>query len=524
MRRPKSDPSARLARQLRHASLLHGSGDSTRAWDRLKSITAATPPGPSRARALLEQVKVAFVVATTDETLALCEAAFAEADGDERLRAEGEAILAQLSPDPEQARAHALAALAVLDASPDADPHAVTHALTALGGYEAAHAPDGKPSAAVVERALEIERVAPLPRVDDRFSAALGVWLKYADDFAGARDWLGRTHRAAIEEGDEGSLPYVYSHLPQLELWTGAWAAAEETALRHLELAEATGQESQRRQALYNLAMVHVHQGREAEARSEARIALDAAAGDGDTWTEAICLAVVGQLELALGHAAAAVAAFERVTAIWRSLGDDSPRRHEPELVEALVAVGDIDRAGAVADDLTRRAEARGRHSMLAGAARARALVGGARNDGDAALAAFAEALRHHDAVDIPFDRARTLLALGVVRRRRRERGLARDALRDALAIFEPLGARLWAERTRGELDRLGLRRGSGDELTEAELRVAELAATGRTNREIAAALYMSPKTVDANLGRVYRKLGIGSRAELGAWVAGRQT
>ena len=72
--------------------------------------------------------------------------------------------------------------------------------------------------------------------------------------------------------------------------------------------------------------------------------------------------------------------------------------------------------------------------------------------------------------------------------------------------------------------DRLGLRRGSGDELTEAELRVAELAATGRTNREIAAALFMSPKTVDANLGRVYRKLGIGSRAELGAWVAGRQT
>jgi DNA-binding NarL/FixJ family response regulator len=97
----------------------------------------------------------------------------------------------------------------------------------------------------------------------------------------------------------------------------------------------------------------------------------------------------------------------------------------------------------------------------------------------------------------------------------------AKDSLDGALATFDELAAPLWAAKARAELARLGLRRGASDDLTESERRVAELAASGLKNREVAAALFMSPKTVEANLARAYRKLGIRSRAELGARLAG---
>jgi DNA-binding NarL/FixJ family response regulator len=120
----------------------------------------------------------------------------------------------------------------------------------------------------------------------------------------------------------------------------------------------------------------------------------------------------------------------------------------------------------------------------------------------------------------MPFERARTLLVKGGIERRARRRADAKQSLQRALEIFERVGARLWAERTRRELGRLGLRRAAGDELTESERRVAELAAQGLTNRAVAARLFLSPKTVEANLARAYRKLGITSRAELGARMA----
>ena len=122
----------------------------------------------------------------------------------------------------------------------------------------------------------------------------------------------------------------------------------------------------------------------------------------------------------------------------------------------------------------------------------------------------------------MPFERARTLLVKGQIERRARRRGRAKESFEQALEIFEHIGARLWADRARAELERVGLRRTSGGGLTEGERRVAELSAQGLTNRQVAAALFMSPKTVEANLARAYRKLGIRSRAELGALMAQR--
>jgi DNA-binding CsgD family transcriptional regulator len=147
--------------------------------------------------------------------------------------------------------------------------------------------------------------------------------------------------------------------------------------------------------------------------------------------------------------------------------------------------------------------------------ARGRALVALARTDLALAATAVEAALAAHADLPVPFERARTLLVHGQVLRRRREKRAAREALREAGETFERLGAALWAERVSAELDSLGLRRGSPDELTPAERRVVELVVAGHTNDEVAAALFLSRRTVEAHLWRIYRKVGVRSRTEL---------
>ena len=142
-----------------------------------------------------------------------------------------------------------------------------------------------------------------------------------------------------------------------------------------------------------------------------------------------------------------------------------------------------------------------------------------AQGDLDGSLQAFERGLAELEAYPYPLERGRTLLCLGTVRRQAQQKKAAREALEQALAIFEELGARLWAEKARGELRRVSGRRGASEELTETELRVAALAAQGQTNKEIAAELFMGVSTVEMHLSRVYRKLGV-RRAELGAALA----
>jgi DNA-binding CsgD family transcriptional regulator len=142
-------------------------------------------------------------------------------------------------------------------------------------------------------------------------------------------------------------------------------------------------------------------------------------------------------------------------------------------------------------------------------------LIAAARGDLTAAVASIDEALAQLDRIDLPFERARTLLVLGQLRRRGKQRAQARGALTAALVLFEGMGAPLWAEKARAELARVGRRTADSDELTATERRLAELAATGLTNREVAERAFVTVKTVEANLTRVYRKLGVRSRTAL---------
>jgi DNA-binding CsgD family transcriptional regulator len=133
----------------------------------------------------------------------------------------------------------------------------------------------------------------------------------------------------------------------------------------------------------------------------------------------------------------------------------------------------------------------------------------------DDAVGAFREALDWHDRADVPLDRGRTLLALGIAQRRSKRRRDARTTLEEALALFERIGAELWAEQARGELRRISGRAPAHGALTPAEERVAALVAEGKTNREVAAALFLSERTVEGHLTRVFGKLGVRSRHEL---------
>ena len=144
------------------------------------------------------------------------------------------------------------------------------------------------------------------------------------------------------------------------------------------------------------------------------------------------------------------------------------------------------------------------------------ARVGGPRAISPAASAAADEAVRQHDRLPLPFELGRTLLVKGTVQRRAKRKREARDTLTQALEIFEGSVLRAWAERTRAELARIGGRAPSSVDLTPTEARVAELVAAGGTNREVADALFVSVHTIEANLKRIYRKLGIRSRTGAG--------
>jgi len=413
--------------------------------------------------------------------------------------------------DYRRRREHSDEAFRLLATIDDPDPETV--GLVLMEHIEQEFNAGQTPDPALVERALDAERRAPSVNVADRFSAALGPFLKYMDRLDEARQWIERTSRTAIDEGDEGSLAYAASHLPELELWSGHWDRAEEAARRHLELAVEFGLESQRRQAIYNLSLVLAHRG----AVDEARRLLDdglRAAADGDDWTTTILTTVVGFIELSLGDMHAAATTLRRASTFRDAMNVTTPRRHDPDLVEALLGIGNVSEARTLADTmLTRAAESR-RASAIAIAERSAGLVAAASGDFVAGLAALERAMVAHSAAPFPFDRARTLLAIGQVQRRRRERRASKEAFEAALEAFVVLGAPLWVQRARSDLARVGLRRTAPD-LTEGERRVAELVAGGLTNREVAAALFVSPKTVEANLARVYAKLGVHSRAQL---------
>jgi DNA-binding NarL/FixJ family response regulator len=222
---------------------------------------------------------------------------------------------------------------------------------------------------------------------------------------------------------------------------------------------------------------------------------------------------------VSLGHYEAAVATLQPLVTKFDPAATPTELPSAAFLTDAIEALIRVDRgaeAEPLIDALERNGEQQDRAWMIAIGARGRSMLLAARGDLDAASAAATRALAQHDRLPMPFERARTLLLLGQLQRRQRRKESASASLQDALDIFERLHVRLWADRARAELARANVGPRQSSQLTPSEQRVAELAASGMKNRDVATTLFISPKTVEANLARIYRKLGIKSRAELG--------
>ena len=184
------------------------------------------------------------------------------------------------------------------------------------------------------------------------------------------------------------------------------------------------------------------------------------------------------------------------------------------ELAEALTAVGRADEAEALLVPFAEQAQQREDPSERAACERVAGMLASVAGDEERAERAFKGALDQHARIPEPLEEARTHFAQGQSRRRFRRRGQAAESLRAAVAIFEQLGAGIWLERARAELERTGHRE-AGAELSPTQRQIAELVAAGRTNREVAEALFMSPHTVEAHLTRIYRSLDIKGRTDL---------
>jgi DNA-binding CsgD family transcriptional regulator len=521
LRTPEHDPTRSAIRAAAAGTALFHAGDTARARVLLDTAVETLAAGPERARVLLELADVDFHAGGTRRAVALCEQAFAESGAGERLLRIAAGVRRTWYGT------HDLAAQLV---SAEATVQLVTEA-------DVADDP-------------ELAACAWLIAIDCRLFAGQGIdWdlldrarrLLRPDSRAWTGDWARMTWRSlakfvhpdlrevrtayavelalARDLGDDSAMGTLLMHLSEVDCWLGDWTVAADEARQSLDILGQAGSRRWRGFALYAYALVLAHAGDLDQARIAADEGAALAAEADDPWVAAMHESVLGFVALSRDEAAVADRHLTRAGEFVDAMGIAEPARHRfhGDQVEAALGVGDLDRAARLVDALTRRAEIAPYPWLLAITARSRAVLAMVRGDLDGAASAFEQAMVAHGDLPVPFERARTQLWYGRLLRRRKERLAAKALLSEALGTFTELGATLWAGRVAAELQRLGMRRGLVGDLTPTEQRIAELVASGMSNAEVAAAAFVTIKTVEANLARIYRKLGVSSRRELAA-------
>lgn len=516
-----ADPVADVHRRSIECARYHFlAGDTSRAGALLTDALAALPPGPLRAEPLSLLARIHLFTDELGLATDRLEQATAEARGG-ALRAEAEEglvwslILARR--DLRSAARHARKAVEL--AGRAGVEEILAEAIVAQGASDFLL---GRRSGVdLVERAVEMSRGREYWRTIAHPDWTHAVVLAWSDDLEAARAKLEAVRDRAVERGDESSLPRVLFALSHVHLLRGDWRAAARYAEQGQEAALQDGQKPQVGLLLFSKAVVDAHRGEFEAARASAQGALEAGSGGGAEVAEMIARLTLGFVELSLGDAAEAHRNLAPLVEQMATAGIAEPGaiRFVPDEIEALVHLGELEAAEALLSRHESRARRSKRASARAACSRCRGLLLAARGDFPASLAAFDSALAQHDLAPMPFERARTLLTLGATQRRAKQKRAARTSLSEALGTFRRLGAAVWARAAEAELARIGGRVPSG-ELTEAERRVAELVAEGRSNKEAAAALFVTAKTVEATLTRVYAKLGVRSRTALARLIA----
>lgn len=515
---PDDEPAAKTRRLIATADLYQAAGEAgDHVLPLLEQLVESLGPGPDHARALL---RLGWLGAQQDtisgsDAVAYQRRALAEAEGAADVVAAANAALARMlgnTGDYRAAREHAelaVAAGAVTEAnlmfpSPFGEL-AIARLMTGDGLDE--H---------LFEQGIELE--SKLGRVGEPYQSAtlqLAVALLYTGQLARARTLLSDLLRLSVELGRVRSAAGCVLHLVELEVCAGRLSVAEEHARRFVDLdRQLRGDMSGE---WYPSGLVAVHMGRVDDARRILTAAIEYTESV-ESWTwHARQLWALGHLELAIGNLEAAKDALLPLPEILRTrgLGEWAAYPVHPDAIEVLVELGEVDEAAALQAELEEYGRRLDRPWGLATAARSAALIASARGDSEDALAATDRALAEHERLDWPLERGRTLLVRGGILRRLGRRLDAAAALAEAKAVFGSIRTPLWHLRAEAEEHRLGGRRRADDALTPTEERVADLASQGLRNAEIAARLFVTTKTVEAALSRVYRKLGIRSRTEL---------
>ena len=510
---PGTEQQARVQRSIDLSERRYFAGDPNGAKRELERLLATLSPGDDRAQVLLGLGSMHWVQGDADAGLELMKQALADAEAP-GLRARIHTRIASASDDADVAVEHGEAALALMDEN--ADPQLYSYALLVVAMFKL-HSGRGADHAAV-ENGMRLQRQAtgwvmsPVP----------AFWARNFDDFGTARQRLEDLIEALREQGDHAQVGPALTHLARIEAMTGHMDSARALTSEALDLAAQTDQETYLDVALCAQAHVRAYAGELDEARACASDVLDRLGHRPDAVLEGMAREALGLAALQIGDLAEADRQFTRAEEINDLVHNREPanQRFQADHAEAVIGIGDLDRAEPLVARLEARAAALPRPWIVAVSCRCRGMAHAARGNVDAAAIDYERALATHQDLDMPAELGRTLLALGRLHRRRNERRHAQELLEQAVSVLDAAGALGWAGIARDELTRARGRRGHSDRLTATERTICELAGSGMRNREIAAQLFLSDKTVEANLSRSYRKLGVRSRAQLAAAMA----
>ena len=516
---PPEDAAGLPRRSVAAAEYHFDAGDATRATALLEESITMARPGRDRARLLFRLASISWL--DMHRVQGLSEQALREVGDDAETQAAIHEHLAWVGiyrGDLAYAAAHTSASMDWVRLV--ADPAVRAESLSTFGMVEFLM---GRPARDLMAEAVQLEDVAIQEGPGSQttvFTASRtcrGLQLLWAGELAAAREVLHQELTEYERLGRYVVRGELLTYLAEVECRAGNCNAAARHAQEAYDIDVEAGWLLGLGHLLFPRALVAAHTGDVDAARS----------GRGGRASPELAQRGHARRELQPGGAR-----VPRTLAVERCRGDGAaragagvPRRTgvpepgivpvAPDAIEAMVSLGRLEEADALLNRLEHQGRILHRPWAIATAGRGRGLLTAARGDLSTARSALEHALVEHRHLPQPFELARTLLVKGEVERRAKQKRAARSTLEQALGLFLALGAPLWAQRARDDLARVGGAMPPSSELTPTEQRIAQLVGEGKKNREVAEALFISVKTVEANLSRIFHKLGVRSRTEL---------